>query len=125
LSLDGYIPMFLRIVVPSYSRLRNRSKLPDPVAEGITILSKYPEMHSCTSQTSCICSNPNSHKYMTSFCSKRLIHLLRLVWKKPPVRSQQLLVGGLSFLLPFTAPHLQQLQDSLATHVLLQRQLRP
>jgi len=38
LSLDGYISRFLRIAVPSYSRLRNRRRLPDPVVEGITIL---------------------------------------------------------------------------------------
>jgi len=38
LSLDGYIPRILRIAVPSYSRLRSRRRLPDPVVEGITIL---------------------------------------------------------------------------------------
>jgi hypothetical protein len=38
LSMDGCIPTFLRIAVPSYSRQRNRRSLLDPVGEGITIL---------------------------------------------------------------------------------------
>ena len=38
LSLDGFIPRFLHIVAPSYSRLRNRRRLSDPAVEGITIL---------------------------------------------------------------------------------------
>jgi hypothetical protein len=38
LSLDGHIRRLLHISVPSYSRLRNRRRLPDLVVEGKTIL---------------------------------------------------------------------------------------